>query len=109
MGGNLLRRQRNFLGATGFGQDKAVALMERKPTPKVGQSKRTLAVAAVGGSNEVKKYLVLRDRQKLPLAKHPPGRREIASKYPDFTNIRLCHRWPPKSAKERCLAAQCKN
>jgi hypothetical protein len=91
VGGNLRDRECNLLRATGFGQDKTVTLMERKPSAHVGQGERRLAVATIGRSDQLKQRLILRDRQELAFAEHPAGRGKVPGEHADFTDVGLCH------------------
>jgi hypothetical protein len=88
---NLTYRERYLLGAAGLGQDEAVALVERKAAAQVGQGEGRLAIAAVGGSDQLEQGLMLGDGQELALAEHPADRREVAGKHADLAHIRLCH------------------
>ena len=72
-------------------EGEAVALMDRKAAAQIRQREGALAVAAIGGADQVEQGLVFGDRQQLSLAEHPAGRREIAGEHADFANIRLCH------------------
>src|SRR4051794_13482796 len=88
---NLAHRQRDRLRAARLCQDEAVALMQRNPAAQVRQPEGALAVAAIGGADQVEQSLVLGDRKKLSLAEHPAGRGEIAGEDTDLAYIRLCH------------------
>jgi hypothetical protein len=59
MSRDLLDRQRYFLGASGLGKNKAVALMHRKAATKVRQCKCALSVATVGRADQLKERLIL--------------------------------------------------
>ena len=89
--GNLLRRERDSLRATGLGEDEAVALVNRDATARVGQRKSRFAVAAIRGADQLKQRFVFRDGQQLPLAKHPAGWGEVARKHANLSDVRLGH------------------
>src|ERR1051326_3651932 len=84
MRGNLLRRQGHRFHTAGFRQYETTAKVDRQPAPQIRQREGALAIAAIGRADEVKKRLVLRDGEQLPLAKHPAGRRKIAGEHPNL-------------------------
>src|SRR4029079_1201958 len=49
-------------------------------------------VAAIGGSDQVEEYVILRNRHQLPLAERPAGWSKAAAEHADFTDIWLSHR-----------------
>ena len=73
-------------------------MMDRKPAPQVRQGEGALAVAAIGGADEVEQRLVFRDGEQLPAAEHPACWRKVAPKHTYLTDIGLRHgSLPPKS------------
>src|SRR5437868_5241002 len=69
------------------------------PPPYVGEGEVVFAVPAISRSYQIKKGLVLRNRQQLTLAEHPTGGREVSGEHPYFTNIWLCHQFSPLSLR----------
>jgi hypothetical protein len=86
----LIDSESDALRTAGFGKDEA-ALMERHATAQIRQRESTFAISAIGGADELKQRLVLRNRQQLAFAEHPAGGREVAGKHADLANVRLCH------------------
>jgi hypothetical protein len=87
----LLDAERDLLHAGRLRQYEPVALVDRKPSAQIRQCKCALAVAPVGGADQLEERLVLRDRQQLPLAEHPARRGEVATEHPDLAYVWLCH------------------
>jgi hypothetical protein len=77
-------------GAVGAG-----AHVDRHSAGEVGQVERLLAVAAIGGADQLEEHLVLGDRKGLAFAEHPAIGREIPGEHADLTDIGLSHRATP--------------
>src|SRR5437762_14206873 len=90
---HLIRRERDFFGAAGLGQNETVALVNGNSTSEIRQGKGALPIAAVGGPYQIEKRFVLRDGQQLPFAKHPAGGRKVARENPNFSDVRLGHKF----------------
>ena len=88
---DLVDRQRDLLDAAGLAHDEAGALVDRDAALQVGQREGGLAVAAVGGADQLEQDLVLGDRQELAIAHHPSGGREVAGKHANLADIGLSH------------------
>src|SRR6478672_5077887 len=58
---------------------------------KIWQLEGLLAVPAISGADQLKQHVVFRDRQRLPLTKHPSRRSEVSGKHPDLTYVWLTH------------------
>src|SRR6266516_3838918 len=91
MGCDLIYGQRDLFCAARLCENKAIALMNRKPTLKVRKPKSRLPVAAIGRADQLEQRFVLANREELPLAKHPSRWGEVAGKHTDFSNVRWCH------------------
>src|SRR5208337_3328033 len=70
-------------------QPQSRTCLDRRTPAQVRQGKRRLAVAAVGGAQNVKQRLVLGDGKQLTVAEGPTVRREIAPKKEHFTQVRF--------------------
>jgi hypothetical protein len=68
------------------------SLMDRDATAQIRESKRRLAIAAIGGTDEREKGVILRNREQLTVAQRPASRSEVAGKHPDFSNKGLAHK-----------------
>src|ERR1700730_8756754 len=55
---DLRNGQGHVLDAAGFGQREAAALVDRQPAAQIREGERALAVAAVGGADQVEERLV---------------------------------------------------
>src|ERR1044072_2661927 len=89
---NLLYSQRLLFGS------RHLADLIRSPTragPHVNRNtarpgwkgKCLLAVAAVGGTDQLEEHVIFRNRECLPLTKHPPVGSEITCEHSDFSDI----------------------
>src|SRR5262245_53979298 len=106
---DLVNGERDLLCTAGFGQDKAVSLMKRNPTPQIWKGEGRFPITTIGRTYELEQRLIFRDRQKLPLAKHPSRGCEVSREHTDFTNIGLCHDGSPRWGWGRCPAKQCRS
>src|SRR5947207_12152437 len=88
---DLVYRQRDLFRASGFSQSETIPLMDWQATPQIRQRERGFAVAPIRGADQLKQRFVFRDRQQLPLAKHPASGRKVAPEHSDFTDVRLGH------------------
>src|ERR1043166_4597373 len=68
---DLLDGERHCFGATSIRQVKAVSLVKRDAAAQIGQRERLLTVAAISGADQVEERFIFRNRQQLPLTKHP--------------------------------------
>src|SRR4051794_9978838 len=87
----LLGGQRYRLHPAGLAQYETAALVHRHPGLQVRQCEGLLAIAAVGGADEVEQRVVLGDGQELALAEQPADRREVAAEHPDLTDVGITH------------------
>src|SRR5206468_137413 len=97
----LLRRQSNLFYARGLCQyvilrdTRTLPLMERNSALQVRQGESRLAISAIGRTDQLEERLVLRDWKELSFAKHPAGGGEVPREYPDFSDVRLSHKFSP--------------
>ena len=108
MSRDLLHRQRHFFRTPSFGEDKAIALMNRKAPSQIGQGKSALPISTIGRANESEKRLVLGDWQKLAFTEHPTGGREVTREHSNFTDVRLSHKIGSVGAWEYSLQSDAK-
>ena len=58
MSGELLYSQCDFLRTSSVGQNKAIALMERKASAQVWQGKSTLTISTIGCTYQLEKRII---------------------------------------------------
>jgi hypothetical protein len=80
--GNLAGGEGHSLNASALAQRKPRPLMDGDAAAKVGQGESRLTIASVGGANQVKERVVLRDGNQRPIAERPACRRKIATEHP---------------------------
>src|SRR6187397_95594 len=99
--GSLLHGERDRLDASHLAQlitladARSLAHVERNAALQVGYPEGFLAIAAIGGADQVEQRIVLGDRHQLASAKCPAGRRKAAGEHADLANIGLTHRSYP--------------
>src|SRR3954447_12431989 len=67
------------------------SLMDRDAAAQIGEAEGALSVATIGGADQLKQHIVLRDRQQRPVAEAPAVRREVAAEHPDLADIGITH------------------
>src|SRR5205085_9325903 len=109
MRGNLLNGERNLFRATSLSESESIPEVKRNPSAKIRKCKRGLAIAAVGGPDQVANRFVLRDGEQLPFAEHPSRGRKVPREYPDFSDVRLGHKRFLSSGSEKFPGARYRN
>jgi len=94
MNRHLAGNQRDVFFAADLSDDKSAALMDRCPARQIWQRKSILAIAAIGGADQLKQRGILRDGLKLAVAEGPALGCKIAPDHSNFTDERLSHNLP---------------
>ena len=81
---NLIERQSHGLGPGQLSHNKASPLMHRNAAAQIGQGKGVLAIAPIGGADELEERGELRDGHELTITKGVTLRRKIAGHHAEF-------------------------
>lgn len=80
------RGERHGFRACQLSNDEAASLMNGNAALQIRKGESFLTVPAIGGPDEVKERVVLRDRHELPAAKCPAVRGKISPKHANLTD-----------------------